>query len=118
MYPCPGCQQRTIGLFRKWLSSPPIPARCTHCGAYSHAWRLSRGLGLVIFAVVVTLCGFAAIAVESPLPLLAGVAVSLLYYVWHWHRIGLEPISAESVATARAGESAFGLVALLAFFFN
>jgi len=71
---------------------------------------------VVVSAAVITLCGFAAIAAGSPSPLLLGLAVSLLYYAWHWHRVHLESISPEAVAAARAAESAFSVVALLAVF--
>jgi hypothetical protein len=118
MYACPGCHERTIGYFRKWLSCPPLPARCSRCHAYSHADRTSPGLGLVVAATVITLCGFAAIAVHSPVPLLVGLAASVLYYLWHWHRVQLELVSAEAVAAARAAECAWGLVTFLAFFLN
>jgi len=116
MYACPSCHEPTIGYFRKWLSYPAIPARCSRCGAYSHSYRLSRGVGVVVAAVVVTLCGFAAIAVHSAVPLLLGLAISLMFYAWHWHRVQLELLSPEAVAAARAGESAFGLLALIAVF--
>jgi hypothetical protein len=43
MYTCPGCHERTIGYFRKWLSCPALPARCSHCQAHSHADRTSAG---------------------------------------------------------------------------
>jgi hypothetical protein len=118
MYACPSCNERTIGYFRKWLSYPAIPARCSSCDAYSHAHRASGGLGLVVSAVVITLCGFASVASHTPWPILVGALSSLAYYLWHWHQVRLEPLTPEAVAAARKSESAFGFVALLSVFFN
>jgi len=118
MYRCPSCNQRTIGYFRKWLSYPAIPARCPSCGTYSHGHRASGGLGFVISAVVITLCGFLSVSSDSPWPILFGVLSSFAYYLWHWHRVRLEPLAPEAVAAARRSESAFGLVALLSIFLN
>jgi uncharacterized protein (DUF983 family) len=118
MYSCPSCNERTIGHFRKWLSYPAIPARCSNCGSYSHAQRASGGLGLVVSAIVITLCGFASVASHTPWPILAGALSSLIYYLWHWHQVHLESLTPDAVATARKTETGFGLVALLSVFFS
>ena len=73
---------------------------------------------MVVSAIVITLCGFASIASHTPWPVLAGTLSSLVYYLWHWHQVPLEPLTPEVVAAARKTESGFGLVALLAVFFN
>src|SRR5437773_7518063 len=106
MYRCPSCNERTIGYFRKWLSYPAIPARCPSCGAYSHGHRASGGLGFVISAVVITLCGLVSVSSHSPWPILLGVLPSVVYYLWHWHRGRLEPLTLEDVAAARRTEAA------------
>jgi len=118
MYSCPSCNERTIGYFRKWLSYPAIPARCSNCGSYSHAQRASGGLGLVVSAIIITLCGFASVATHTPWPIVAGAVSSLIYYLWHWHQVLLESLSPEEVAAARKTETGFGLVALLSVFFS
>ena len=116
MYACPTCRKRTIGYFRKWLSYPAIPARCSECHCYSSAYRTSRGLGIVVFAVVITLCGFASIGTHSGWPLLAGAAGSAAFYAWHWHRVALEPLTSLEVSGARSAEGLFALAAILSVF--
>lgn len=104
MYACPTCGALTISYFRKWLSYPTLPARCSACHSCSHAQRRSGGLGIVVAALVITACGFAAVAIGSGWPLLVGVFSALGFYLWHWHRVSLEPLSAEEVAAARVTE--------------
>jgi hypothetical protein len=104
MYPCPSCRALTVGYFRKWLSYPTLPAYCNACSRYSYAQRQSGGLGVVVAAIVITACGFAAVAVGSAWPLLLGLLSAALFYLWHWHRVPLEPLSPEQVAAARLAE--------------
>jgi hypothetical protein len=118
MYACPACQSRTISFFRKWLSYPAIPAHCKQCDSYFFSHRASGGVGVVVSVIVITLCGFMTAALKSPWPLLSGVLASTAFYVWHWHRVKLEPLSSEAVAGARKAEAAFGITWLLLIFFN
>jgi hypothetical protein len=73
---------------------------------------------LVVSATVITVSGFASVASHTPWPILAGALSSLVYYLWHWHQVHLEPLTPEAVAAARKTESGFGLVALLSVFFS
>jgi len=115
MYACPICNLPGISLFRKWLSSPALPAYCPTCKGYSHAQRSSGGVGVVVSAFAITGSGFAAIAFQAVWPLLFGIACALSFYVWHLHRIRLEPLSPELVSIARKteGVSAFMLILLV-----
>jgi hypothetical protein len=118
MYACPACLRRTISFFRKWLSYPAIPAHCKQCDSYFFSHRASGGVGVVVSAIVITLCGFMTAALMSPWPLLLGVAASVVFYVWHWHSVKLEPLSPEAVAAARKAEGMFGAAWLLLMIFN
>ena len=104
--------------FEAALSYPAIPARCSECHSYSSARQASGGLGLVVAAIVVTLCGFVSVATHSGGPLLAGGVVSAAYYLWHWHRVALEPLTSEAVASARKSEWVWSLAAVLSVFVN
>jgi uncharacterized protein (DUF983 family) len=117
MYACPHCNVWSIGLFRKWISYPTLPAHCSACGSYSHAHRSSGGVGVVVAAAVITLSGFASAAAHSAWPLVAGLVSSLLFYVWHWHRVKLEMLSPKQVAAARKTEG-LGFVALVLSLFS
>jgi hypothetical protein len=57
-------------------------------------------------------------AYKSPWPLILGIAVSAIYYVWHWHGVKLEPLSFKDVAAARKAEGVFGVAWILLIFFN
>ena len=118
MYACPTCKSRTISLFRKGLSYPTLPAYCSACKTYSHAHRSSGGVGVVVSVLVITGFGFAAVAVQALWPLLLGVASALVFCVWHWRRIPLEPLSPELVCEARKTEAMNALALLLAVFVN
>lgn len=118
MYVCPACQSRTISFFRKWLSFPAIPAYCKQCDSYFFSQRASGSVGIVVSAIVITLCGFMTAALKSPWPLVLGVAASAIFYVWHWHGVKLEPLSSQQVTAARKAEGVFGITWLLLIFFN
>ena len=118
MYACPTCNSRSISFFRKWLSYPTLPAYCSVCKAYSHAQRSSGGVGVVVSAFVITGFGFAAVAAQAVWPLLLGIASVLVFCIWHWHRIPLEPLSPELVSEARKTDAMNALVLLLFVFLN
>ena len=118
MYACPSCQAPSISFFRKWLSSPTLPASCSACGRYAYAHRSSGGVGLVVAAFGITASGFAASAVQALWPLLCGIAAAMIFYVWHWHRTRLETLSPELVSQARKTEAMGALALLIAFFLN
>jgi hypothetical protein len=118
MYACPACHGRTISFFRKWVSYPAVPAHCKQCDSYFFSHRASGGVGIVVSAIAITLCGFTAAALKSPWPLLLGVSASTVFYVWHWHRVKLEPVSYEVVTAARKAEAVFGITWLLLILFN
>jgi hypothetical protein len=67
---------------------------------------------LVVAAAAITISGFAAAALHSSGPLLVGVGAAVVFYLWHWHQVKLEPLSPEQVALSRKTEG-FGIVALL-----
>ncbi len=118
MRACPTCQAVTIGLFRKWLSSPSLPAYCSVCRSYSHAHRTSGGVGVVVAAFVIAASGIAASAWQALLPLLTGVAVAVSFYAWHLHRIELEPLAPAQVSLARKTEAMGGVALLIACLLN
>jgi hypothetical protein len=118
MYKCPTCSASNISFFRKWLSYPALPAYCKACKSYSHAQRTSGGVGVVVAALVITVFGFAAAALQSGWPLLLGIAIALAYNVWRVDSLQLEPLSPELVSTARKTESMSWIILLIAFVFN
>lgn len=72
----------------------------------------------MVSVFVVTSFGFAASALQAVWPLLLGIAGALAFYVWHVHRIQLEPLSPELVSRARKTEGMSGIVLLLTFFLS
>ena len=100
------------------MSYPALPAYCPVCKCYSHAHRSSGGVGVVVSASVITGFGFVAVAIHAAWPLLLGIASALVFCVWHWHRIQLEPLSSELVSSARKTEGMSGIILLLLFFLN
>ncbi len=118
MYACPACNAASISFFRKWLSSPALPASCRACGRYSYAHRSSGGVGVVVAAFGITASGFAASAVQALWPLLCGIVAAMVFYVLHWHRTRLETLSPELVSQARKTEAMSAFALLIAFFLN
>lgn len=118
MYKCPTCKELSISLFRKWLSYPALPAYCSVCKHYSHSHRTSGGLGIVVSVFVITGFGFAASALQAVWPILLGIATALAFYIWHIHKIQLEPLSPDLVSSARKTEGMTGIALLLAVFLN
>ena len=60
MATCPHCREASIGVHRKWWSSPSHPVKCTRCGGLSynsktHESALSRAVGLVPVVVVIAI---------------------------------------------------------------
>lgn len=79
MYACPICGAPSISFFRKWLSYPTLPACCPACKSHSHAHRSSGGVGVVVAALLITVFGVVASALQSGRPLLFGIAVKSDY---------------------------------------
>ncbi len=61
---------------------------------------------------------FAASAAQALWPLLCGIVVAMVFYIWHWHRVRLETLSPELVSQARKTEAMGALALLIAFFLN
>jgi hypothetical protein len=118
MYACPICQTRSIGFLRKWLSDDAYPAYCSACKGYSSAHESSGGVGLVLFALLMTACGFAASALASAWPLLLGVPGGIGIYLWKWHQAALTPLTPRLVAVARKTEAMSFAALLLAALFG
>jgi len=118
MYACPTCNAESVSFFRKWLSSPALPASCPVCRRYSYAHRSSGGVGLVVAAFGITASGFVASAVQALWPLLCGIVAAMVFYVWHWHRTLLETLSPDLVSQARKTEAMGAVALLIAFFLN
>ena len=118
MYTCPACGATTIGLVRKWLSRPALPAQCASCGAFSTAHANSSGVGLVAGCVLSTLSGFAAVALHAAWPFVLGVLLSVIFYAWHWHGVRLELVLPADVTAAKRRGTAGALAVLLATLFN
>ena len=116
MYTCPACKTKSISFWRKWLSTPSLPAYCDGCRAYSHAHRTSGGLGIVIAALVITAGGIGASALQAFWPLALGICIAMSFCIWHIHRIPLEVLSPQQVSLARKTEG-MGFFAFLAIFF-
>jgi hypothetical protein len=116
MYACPACKGSSIGFYRKWLSTPVLPAYCSACRTYSHAHRSSGGLGVVVGALVITAGGIAASAVQAVWPLALGIGLAMSFYIWHIHRIPLEALSPQQVLRARETEGMSWLALLAALF--
>lgn len=118
MYACPTCKAASISFFRKWLSYPALPAHCANCGSYSHAHRSSGGLGLVVTTIGIAAAGFLASELQQLWPLLTGIAGALAFYIWHWHRTQLEPLSPELVSRAKKTEAMGNIVLLIVVLLN
>jgi hypothetical protein len=113
MYACPSCASRCITFLHKWLSWSAAPAKCSHCGA-ACAISIDDASGIVVAAALfVTLSGFAAMAMHSIYPVLAGAFLAVGYYFWRQHRAPLMLITAQETATARRS----GWIAILASLF-
>ena len=64
---------------------------------------------------MITAGGIAASALQALWPLSLGIGAALAFWVWHIHRIPLEPLSAEQVSVARATEGMGFFAFLMAF---
>jgi uncharacterized membrane protein YuzA (DUF378 family) len=113
MYPCPHCQQPTIGFMRKWLSWRAAPAQCPKCTGCSCIAAGTASAILATCAVVATLVGFAAAALQAVYPLILGGAGIAVFYAWCQHRAKLLRISEAEQKSARRP----ALVMLLLVFF-
>lgn len=113
MYPCPGCQHRTIAFLRKWLSWPASPAKCNHCGASCCIATVDASGTLAAAAVFITLAGFAAVAAGAAYLLLLGLSLSFAFYFWRQHRAALIRVSEQEAAVAKRS----GWLMFLAFVF-
>jgi hypothetical protein len=112
MYPCPHCGECTIGLFRKWLSAPALPARCGRCQMPSSVPASSGGNGLAVLVLGLLAGGIVAITLHSPWPVAVAAVPALLFYGRHWHSAELRPLSDDAVDSARKSEG-LGVLALL-----
>lgn len=112
MYHCPSCRAQSITFMRKWLSWSASPARCRTCGKGCAIPIVDASETLAASAVVVTLCGFAAVAVQATYPLVLGLGVAVGYYFWRQHRAQLVPITEAELQTAKRSSWLALLVAL------
>ena len=118
MYLCPSCREPTISFLHKWLSWREAPAMCSacHCGC---AIAIADAAGIVVFAAVfVTLCGFAAVAVQSAWVVVAGILAATTFYFWRQHKAHLVAISEEETKTANRSAWAMLLLWLFPAFFS
>ena len=118
MYACPSCQQRKISFLRKWWSWPASPAQCPNCHSWSAIATVSASGTSVAAIVIVTLSGFAAVAVHSALPLLGGVTGAIAFYFWLQHRAALINVSEEEMKLAKRSNWLLFLAFLFPIFFS
>jgi len=67
----------------------------------------------VVCAIAVTLFGFAAVAVHSPLPFISGIALAVAFYLSRQHKAQLVAVSD---AEAKAAKRSFWAMVLLSLF--
>lgn len=112
LYYCPSCGAQSITFMRKWLSWAASPARCSACRKGCAIPIVDASGTLAASAVFVTLCGFAAVALQAIYPLLLGLSVAAAYYFWRQHRVQLVPVTDEELQTAKRSAWLALLVAL------
>lgn len=118
MYRCPSCNEPTISFLRKWLSWRETPARCSSCKRGCAITIADAGGIVIVCAVFVTLCGFAAVAAHSSLPFVVGIVLAATFYFWRQHKAALVSISEEEIKTANRTFWAMVLLSLFPTFFS
>lgn len=113
MYACPNCRSSTIGFISKWRSRPALPVMCRACGAHACIATVDASAALALAAVLVTLSGFASVALGTLLPLASGLAVAVAWYVWRQHRAALVRVSKQELANARRSDWLTMLIAAI-----
>lgn len=90
MYECPSCHQEVFRWRDKWRALARRPLSCPAC--QSSCWmHAAPADGWLVLAVLLALCaGMAALALQSVLPWIAGLAVWLLLRAWDVHRRPLQ----------------------------
>ena len=73
---------------------------------------------MVVSALVITVFGVIASALQSGWPLLFGIVVAMAFYVWRVHSVQLDPLSPELVSRARNTETMGWIALLLSFLFS
>ena len=113
MYKCPSCQARTIGLVSKWAAREASPARCRGCDELCFVSSV-RSSGIFVASVLLlTACGFLAVAAHSSLLFAAGLVGVFCFYAARWHAVPLEQIPHSHVIPgAKAGALATLFVVL------
>jgi ribosomal protein S27E len=118
MYACPSCNQRTISFAHKWLSWSYMPARCLSCKSGCAIATGDSGGILVVSAIVVTLFGFAAVAVQAVYPFVIGIVLACGFYFWRQHRAKLMVVTDAEAKTANRSAWVMCLLWLLPGFFS
>jgi hypothetical protein len=113
MYRCPDCAKPTITFTRKWLSWNASPAVCIECKRGCTIPTVDASGALASWAVLFTLCGFLAIAVQAVYPLVLGAVAVTSYYFWRQHQAPLHVVSASEQKNAKRS---FWLMVLLSLF--
>lgn len=99
MYPCPSCQQRTLGFSAKIWTTVALPVKCRGCGALCFAPGSPGGVLAVFNVVLLTASGFAASAWHTPWPLAAAAVVAVALWLLRLHA---QPFLALTPAQAAA----------------
>lgn len=60
MFSCPSCEQKTIGVIRRFSATPAFPAKCSNCGA-----RLHPSAAEAVVAAITPFCTLLASAVAA-----------------------------------------------------
>lgn len=101
MYHCPACGHPSFSFFAKLRSSPVFPSACAHCG--QHAFTPSSACSQVLVGnvLLLALCGLAAVAWHTALPLVLGLAASAGTWTFGLHRREFVAISSKQRARVR-----------------
>jgi hypothetical protein len=101
MYACPSCSSSSIAFVAKWLSSSAAPAECHTCGKQCAIAIVDASGTVAASALLITACGFIAVALHSVFPLLTGVVLAVAFYFWRQHKAPLFAVTQAEAQNAK-----------------
>jgi hypothetical protein len=113
MYPCPSCSRESFRFTAKLWSWVTLPAKCAECGKLCFTPNSPGGVLLVLNVAILTVAGFLASYLYSPVPLAIGAALAVALWMARLHVQPLVALSADQVAKARVQEGFWLLVVVV-----
>ena len=104
MYQCPSCGRKSFRFTAKLWTWVALPAKCRECGKLCFAPGSPSGVLLVLNTVLLTVAGFLAAYLYSPVPLAIGAALAVTLWMLRLHVQPLIALSEEQVAESRKRE--------------